>query len=106
MFADAGYRSASKRLEATGVDWHVAMRSGKRKAQKHTPWGQLTEQTEKLNASVRAKLEHPFWVITRQFGHTKVRYRGLKKNTVQLITLVALSYIWMARSRLLQRAQS
>jgi IS5 family transposase len=33
-------------------------------------------------------------VIKRQFGHTKVRYRGLMKNTVQLITLYSLSSIW------------
>ena len=54
---------------------------------------------------IRAKVEHPFRVIKRQFGYTKVRYRGLKKNTVQLITLFALSNIWMARRTLLQRAQ-
>ena len=81
VFADAGYQGATKRAEATGVDWHVAMRPGKRKQQKHTPWGQLIEQAEKLKASIRAKVEHPFRVIKRQFGYTKVRYRGLKKNT-------------------------
>ena len=81
------------------------MRPGKRKQQKHTPWGALSEQAEKLKASIRAKVEHPFRVIKRQFGHSKVRYRGLKKNTAQLITLFALSNIWMARGRLLQGAQ-
>ena len=50
------------------------MRPGKRRQQKHTPWGQLTEKAEKLKASIRAKVEHPFWVIKRQFGYTKVRY--------------------------------
>jgi IS5 family transposase len=102
VFADAGYQGASKRQEATGVDWHVAMRSGKRKAQRHTPWGAVMEQAEKLKASIRAKVEHPFRVIKRQFGHTKVRYRGLKKNTAQLITLFALSNIWMVRRHLMQ----
>ena len=106
VFADAGYQGAAKRAEATGVDWHVAMRPGKRKQQKHTPWGALTEQVEKLKASIRAKVEHPFRVIKRQFGHTKVRYRGLAKNTAQLITLFALSNIWMARKVLIQRAQA
>ena len=105
VFADAGYQGAPKRDEATGVDWHIAMRPSKRKQQRHTPWGALTEQAEKLKASIRAKVEHPFRVIKRQFGHTKVRYRGLKKNTAQLITLFALSNIWMARSKLLHRAQ-
>jgi IS5 family transposase len=50
-------------------------------------------------------MENPFRVIKRQFGHTKVGYRGLAKNTAQLITLFALSNIWMARSRFMQRAQ-
>jgi len=43
VFADTGYQGAAKRPEATGVDWHVAMRPGKRKAQKHTPLGAVTE---------------------------------------------------------------
>ena len=81
------------------------MRPGKRRAQKHTPWGALHEQAVQRKASVRAKVEHPFRVIKRQFGYVKVRYRGLAKNTAQLITLFALSNIWMTRSRLLQRAQ-
>ena len=32
VFADAGYQGAMKRPEATGVNWHVAMRPGKRRA--------------------------------------------------------------------------
>jgi len=40
-------------------------------------------------------------VIKRQFGHTKVRSRGLFKNTVQLKTLFALSNLWMARAKLM-----
>jgi IS5 family transposase len=88
------------------VDWQIAMRPGKRKQQKLTPWGALMEQAEKLKAGVRAKVEHPFRVIKRQFGHSKVRYRGLAKNTAQLMTLFALSNIWMARAVLLQRAKA
>ncbi|WP_343125197.1 transposase, partial [Xanthomonas fragariae] len=34
------------------------------------------ERWEYFKASVRAKVEHPFRVIKRQFGYTKVRYRG------------------------------
>jgi len=32
---------------------------------------------------------------------TKVRYRGLMKNTLQLTTLFALSNLWMVRHQLL-----
>jgi transposase, IS5 family len=40
-------------------------------------------------------------VIKRQFGFTKVRYRGLAKNTAQIVTLFALSNLWMARRHLI-----
>jgi IS5 family transposase len=53
---------------------------------------------------VRAKVEHPFRVIKRQFGYVKVRFRGLAKNTAQLVTLFALSNLWMARRHLLTNA--
>ena len=106
VFADAGYQGATKRPEATGVEWHVAMRPGKRRAlDKQTPWGNLLDKAEQLKASVRAKVEHPFRVIRCQFGFTKVRYKGLAKNTAQLVTLFALGNLWMARNRLMQRAQ-
>jgi IS5 family transposase len=105
VFADAGYQGADKRAEASGVAWQVAMRPGKRRALDEGGWGALLEQAEKLKASVRAKVEHPFGVIKRQFGHVKVRYRGLAKNTAQLFTLFALSNLWMVRKRLLKMAQ-
>jgi IS5 family transposase len=47
-------------------------------------------------------VEHPFRVIKRQFGFVKVRYRGLKKNTAQLVTLFALSNLWMVRGKLME----
>ena len=40
-------------------------------------------------------------MIKRQFGYTKVRYRGLAKNTAQLHMLFALANIWMVRRKLL-----
>lgn len=102
VFADAGYQGAEKRPDAKAdTNWHVAMKPGKRRAlNKTSELGRLSEQIEKLKASVRAKVEHPFRVIKRQFGHVKVRYRGLKKNTAQLVTLFALSNLWMVRKKL------
>lgn len=102
VFADAGYQGAHKRPDAkANVQWHVAMRPGLRKLlDKTDPKDALTEQVERIKASIRAKVEHPFRVIKRQFGHVKVRYRGLAKNTAQLQTLFALANLWMARRRL------
>ncbi|WP_374590202.1 IS5 family transposase [Aquabacterium sp.] len=101
-FGDAGYQGAAKRPDAKqGVRWNVAMRPGKRKQlDKTQPLGRLMDELEKLKASIRAKVEHPFRVIKRQFGHVKVRYRGLAKNTAQLHTLFALSNLWMVRGKL------
>jgi len=103
VFADAGYRGIEKRPDTkAGVRWHVAMRPGKRKAlDKSNAADALLDVAEKLKAGVRAKVEHPFRVIKRQFGYVKVRYRGLKKNTQQLITLFALSNLWMVRGQLM-----
>jgi len=109
VFADAGYQGVAKREEVQGIkaNWHVAMRPGKRRAlDKDSPMGAVFEELEHVKASIRAKVEHPFRVIKRQFGHVKVRYRGLAKNTAQLHTLFALSNLWMARRRLLQGLQA
>ena len=105
VFADAGYQGVDKRTETQDIDvhWHVAMRPGKRKAlDKSTPMGAILDKLEQSKARMRTKVEHPFRVIKRQFGHMKVRYRGLAKNTAQLHTLFALSNLWMVRRTLLQ----
>ncbi|MEG1103117.1 MAG: tRNA dihydrouridine(20/20a) synthase DusA [Comamonas sp.] len=65
----------------------------------------VQEQLEQVKSKIRAKVEHPFRVIKRQFGHVKVRYRGLRKNTQQLHTLFALANLWMVRGRLLENCQ-
>ncbi len=106
VFADSGYRGVEKREEIQAqhpdVNWHIAMMPGKRKAlDKATPMGAILEQLEQTKASIRAKVEHPFRVIKRQFGYVKVKYRGLAKNTANLVTLFALSNLWMVRKRLL-----
>ncbi len=60
----------------------------------------MRRKIEYVKAQVRAKVEHPFRVIKRQFGYTKVRFRGLVKNTAQQTILFALSNLWMMRKRL------
>ena len=103
VFADSGYRGAQKRPGAKpGVDWLIARRpSSRTPAEKTGKLGRIIDKIEYLKASVRANVEHAFRVVKRQFGHTKVRYRGLAKNTAQLHTLFALSNLWMARRQLL-----
>jgi len=103
-FGDAGYQGVERRQEneKSAVTWHVALRPGKRRTLPDTKAGQLREQLEKLKASVRAKVEHPFHVVKNIFGHKKARYRGLAKNTAQLHTLFGLANLMIAKRRLFE----
>jgi len=69
-FGDAGYQGIEKRPDAKAeVTWHVAMRPGKRKAlNKENEVDAMIDKAEKLEAGIRAKVEHPFRVVKRQFG--------------------------------------
>ena len=99
---DSGYTEVEQRAELRGVKaafWIaeqpsrlLALELGQRRD---------AERWERFKASLRAKVEHPFRVVKRQFGYTRVRYRGLAKNTAQVLTLFALSNLWMARRQLL-----
>ncbi len=105
--ADAGYTGVEKRPEHEGrqVIWQIAARrSTYQKLGKRSILYKAKRKIEKAKAQVRAKVEHPFRVIKRQFGHVKARFRGLAKNTAQLVTLFALSNLWMARRHLLSNA--
>ncbi|MCF5710788.1 transposase, partial [Pseudomonas syringae] len=82
--------------------WQVAARgSTYKKHGKHSALYKAMRKIEKAKAQVRAKVEHPFRVIKRQFCYEKVRFRGLPKNTAQMVMLFALSNLWMARRHLL-----
>ncbi|MBB5468209.1 IS5 family transposase [Paraburkholderia sp. CI2] len=101
VYADAGYQGIEKRCEADAVRWHVAMRPAKRrKLDLSDSVDAIYDQIERLKAGIRAKVEHPFRILKRQFGYMKTRYRGLMKNTAQITTLFALGNLWMARRAL------
>ena len=101
-FGDAGYQGVEKREENkdSAVKWFVAMRPGKRKALPDTELGRMDEEIEKLKASIRAKVEHPFHFVKNLFGHQQNRYWGLAQNTAQLFTLFALANLVIAKRRL------
>ena len=100
VFADRGCHQNNRTIEHLQAKDGLAILMPTKKPK----GGELTEQQKKSNrilSAIRAVVEHPFRVIKRQFGFTKVRYRGLKKNTGQIVTLFALSNLWMARHRLM-----
>lgn len=102
-FGDAGYTGVEKREESQGVPvtWHVALRPGKRRALAKDVEGEQQEWLEQTKASIRAKVEHPFHVVKNLFKHKKTRYKGLAKNTAQLLTLFGLANLVLARRWLL-----
>ncbi|AGU49380.1 transposase, IS4 family [Variovorax paradoxus B4] len=100
VWADSGYRGAQARVKRD-VQWHIA---GRPSDMAKMPEGRAKARARKNEyekARVRAKVEHPFRVIKRQFGLVKVRFKGLAKNTAHVITLFALSNLWMARKKLM-----
>ncbi|MFQ5544308.1 MAG: IS5 family transposase [Nitrospiria bacterium] len=99
VFGDKGYVSDKDKRQSRqdGVYWGVL--------DKAKPQKKLSSTQKKRNrkhASIRAKVEHPFRVIKRQFGYMKTRYRGLAKNTAQLYALFGLANLYMAKRSLMQ----
>jgi IS5 family transposase len=101
VYADSGYRGAASRVDREDLQWHIAARPSDIAKLPEGRAKVRVQKQEHRKASVRAKVEHPFRVIKRQFGLVKVRFRGLAKNTAHVITLFALSNLWMARRRLM-----
>jgi IS5 family transposase len=98
VFGDAGNIGVEEHAPVKrGRKWHIAAKRGKIKAIEDERLRALVEQIEHIKASIRAAVEHPFRVVKRQFGHLKARYRGLAKNGAQVLTLFALSNLWMTR---------
>ncbi|WP_268063229.1 IS5 family transposase, partial [Citrobacter sp. W7] len=97
--ADAGYQVAPQReeLAEVDVDWLIAERPGKVRTLKQHPRKNKTAiNIEYMKASIRAKVEHPFRIIKRQFGFVKARYKGLLKNDNQLAMLFTLANLFRA----------
>ncbi len=98
VWADKGYVSAGREAAFTGSGkvWGVM-----RKAPKGSDLHPIDARINRIIAMVRARVEHPFRVVKRQFGYTKTRYRGLAKNRAQLFTLFALGNLFLVRRRLM-----
>ncbi len=95
VWGDAGYQGVGKREENRDkeVDWRVAMKRGRRR--RLDPSGP-EEAAEHRKGSVRAKVEHPFLYVKRHFGYSKVRYRGLAKNTQRIALLLGFTNLLIA----------
>jgi len=98
VFGDQAYWSEFHRqcAESCGIRYRINRRGHHTKP--------LTEYQRFINrcrSSTRARGEHAFHVVKRLWGFTKVRYRGLAKNTARLFTAFALANLYMLRRRLI-----
>ncbi|HLS00724.1 MAG TPA: IS5 family transposase [Beutenbergiaceae bacterium] len=100
VYGDAGYQGADKRPEITSdehlstVEWKIAARKGKLKTMHPIDRAEQSRQ-----AGVRAKVEHPFLIMKRDFGFTKTRYRGIRKNLNHLhVLFTSVNYLMRARA--------
>ncbi len=98
LFGDAGYTSDSYKRGARhlGLRWCV---NDKRKPGKNMSAAQ--KKRNRKQSSIRAKVEHHFRIIKRQFGYQKTRYKGLDKNTAQLTMLVGLANLYHLRRQVM-----
>ncbi|MBS0422837.1 MAG: transposase [Proteobacteria bacterium] len=95
IFGDAGYSSdeykwGSRQL---GIRWCV---QDKRKPGQNLPGSQ--KKRNRKHSTIRARMEHVFRVIKRQFGFIRTRYRGLMKNAVQVNMLMGLANLYLLRA--------
>lgn len=111
VFADAGYTGVAQREEiiqaqAQGqirqdVQWVVAQRRGTVNKMSEGKLKELTQARERVQAQIRARVEHPFHVVKNLFHFTKTRYKGLAKNTAMLFSLFGLANLVLLKQRLL-----
>jgi len=98
VYGDQAYWSESHRQAALsrGIRYRVNRRGNH---------GHKLSRTERainrIRSATRARAEHVFHVIKNLWGFTKVRYRGLAKNTARLYTMFALANLYLLRRRLM-----
>ena len=98
--ADSAYRSAEREaaLESRGVACAIAFKRAK--GQKELP--PLLKKLNRMIASVRAVVEHPFaWM--KNMGYRRVRYRGRRRNELDF-ALNLIAYNWKRSLSLVKAA--
>ncbi|MFV3283881.1 IS5 family transposase [Pseudomonas sp. NY15356] len=98
--ADAGYTGVEKRPQHASrvVVWQIAAhRNTYKKLSKRSVLYKAKRKIEKAKARGHTKGEHPVRLVKCLLGYVKTRFRDLAKNTAQLMTLFALSNLWVAR---------
>ena len=90
-----------KGARSVGMTWKVNdKRKPKHTKQKRVNLSPSQKKRNRKNSSIRARVEHCFWILKCQFGYRKVRYKGLQKNRVQVFSLLGLANLYRFRKEL------
>jgi transposase, IS5 family len=98
LYGDQAYWSELHRVAAKehGVRYRV-----NRRPNRGQPLSEHQRKLNRLRSATRARGEHAFNVVKRLWGFSKVRYRGLAKNTARLFAAFALANLYMVRRQLM-----
>jgi len=98
IFGDQAYWKEADRqeFEASGVRYRVNRRPPGRQ-----PLSERWRRINRARSRIRARGEHPFHIVKRLWGFTKVRYRGLAKNLARAQTMFALANLYSVRHQLM-----
>jgi IS5 family transposase len=105
VYGDAGYVGAQQYVaRAERIEWKIARRRSQVQKIANGRERQRAMREERKKAQVRARVEHPFRIVKCVFGYVKVRFKGVAKNTTQIITLFALANLYQIRKYLMPNA--
>jgi IS5 family transposase len=91
----AYWSEAHRQALSRGICYRVNRRGNRHKLTRHE------RPINRFRSATRARCEHVFRVVKKLWGFTKVRYRGLAKNTARLYTLIDLANLYLLRRRLM-----
>jgi IS5 family transposase len=97
VFGDSAYSSQQKLIAAK------APNARDRTNQRVSGTGvaaEIERIANRIRSKTRSRVEHMFAVVKRQFGFSKVRYKGLAKNATRAFVALGLANIYMARKHL------
>lgn len=98
VWGDSAYAGQKEAINATATN---ASDFTQKRAYRNKPLSEQQESANRYKSKTRARVEHIFGILKRQFGYRKTRYRGLEKNAHSVFTKCALINLVIAKRRLL-----
>jgi IS5 family transposase len=94
LYGDGAYRSEGDReaFQEVKVRYRVTRRGKRGK-----PLSKRARTINRAYSRVRSRVEHAFRVVKHLWGFTKVRYKGLAKNTARAFALFTLCNLYLVR---------